>query len=374
MQTDAIKILKELIKIDSRNNVPLHSTRKRAATEEKIANYIADLLDTSGFDISFQYAASNRPSVIASAITDPALPTLAFEAHLDTVGTEGMTIDPFRPEIKDGKIYGRGACDTKGSAAAMLAALLKLKEEHLGCNLAFIGACAEETGCEGAPTIDLSSLGDVSIIVGEPTRNQPVTAHKSHVEFSLKCKGHASHACIPENGENAIYKMAEHIHLLKTEGIELLARSIFPGLSPQTLSVTMIKGGRKVNIIPDSCTIHVDLRLHPGVDDTKIVKQMGELGKAELIKVVKTPALAASSNGQLITALMEGAKRTELSLHPQAVDYCTDAGVYNSKGYECVVFGPGDIKNAHSAVEYLDIEELHQAVKILTETARSFLS
>ena len=310
---------------------------------------------------------------------DAKLPILAFEAHMDTVGFEGMTIPPLTPEVRDGRMYGRGTADTKGSMAAMLVALDQLRTADLPLNLMFIGSCAEETGCEGVPLLDLSPWPVSGIIVGEPTSNQPVVAHKAHVWFDLVCTGRAAHGSRPDAGVNAIYRMTDVIQWLRAEFIPELAGHVAEGFAGSTLSVDIIQGGHKVNIVPDRCSISVDVRLVPTAprEDEMLKSLTARIRTATGVDVTvanvhSSPGLSIDRGSPLVRALC-GA----IELHGDipdvgAVSYCTDAGVFDRQGYPAVVFGPGSILQAHAAEEFIALAELHRAVDILTAAARRF--
>ncbi len=142
-KAELIELLAEMIRIDSRNTLPLKSTAPREATEKAMAEKVAEKLRSFGFEkVVSQEIAPGRPNVLGQRLRSADLPCLAFEAHLDTVGSEGMTIEPLTPTIAEGKIYGRGSCDTKGSLAAMLLACREIIAADLPLNLLFLASCA----------------------------------------------------------------------------------------------------------------------------------------------------------------------------------------------------------------------------------------
>jgi acetylornithine deacetylase len=322
-------------------------------------------------------AAPNRPNLVAfPACPNPAWPTLAFQAHMDTVGSEGMKHEPLVPEVRDGRLYGRGACDTKGGMAAMLAALAGLLAARTPLNVMFVATCAEETGCEGAPFVDLSDWHIDGMIVGEPTSNQAIVAHKTNVCFELVCTGRAAHGSRPEAGENAIYRMASVVQYLQDTVIPELAAQAAPGFAGSTLSVGMIQGGTKSNIVAERCSLVVDLRLVPGTPPAdEVVRGIArrasealgfpvDLGWCQL-----SPGMYTAPDAALLIAVRAALRHCGQSDEPGTVCYCTDGGVFSVQGIDCVILGPGDILNAHGAVEYVPLAELYAAVEIYRGTA-----
>jgi acetylornithine deacetylase/succinyl-diaminopimelate desuccinylase-like protein len=377
--SDLIELLRSMIRIDSRNTLPMEQAGERVATEQAMGEFVAETMREYGFSqVEFHYIAPQRPNVLGIHQQNPAFPTLAFEAHLDTVGTDGMSIPPFEPDIRDGRIYGRGSCDTKGSLAAMLSACRQVIKEKLPINLLFLASSAEETGCQGAPFWDLRRWPIGGIVIGEPTLNQPIVAHKAHLTFELQCHGKAAHGSRPEAGDNAILKAGKILAFLEKVIIPELSSLDNKGFdSGNTLSPGMIKGGTKANIVPDHCVITCDMRLLPGSGDPMdLLKQLcqrasAELGfKVELGYTHLSAAMESAAGHPLLQRVEEAMNKLKIPCQPGTVAYCTDGGVLSSKGYTCVVLGPGDILNAHAAVEFVEIEQLRQAAQIYHEIAR----
>lgn len=378
--TSIAALLRALVRIDSRTPGALRDpVPPGTVTEADICAFVAAWLEARGFAVGVHCPAPRRPNLVALRRGPPGAPTLAFEAHFDTVGTTGMTHDPFACELRDGRMYGRGTADTKGAMAAMLVALERLTAAGAPpLNLLFIGACAEETGCEGIRFLELGELCPDAVIVGEPTSNQPVVGHKAHLWFELTAHGRAAHGSCPEAGDNAIYRMQEVIAALRAYDAEVLRPATHPGFTPATLSVDMISGGTKVNIIPERCAIQVDTRLLPGHDlDQALAAMLAAArtragGRIEVTWSHAAPGFAAPADSPLLAALTAGLAAAGRRCTPTTVNYCTDAGVLAGRGLSCVVFGPGSILQAHGAEEYIDLAEAEAAATILEQTARAF--
>jgi acetylornithine deacetylase len=369
---DPVAILEQLVPIDSRNTMPLDQPGERQSDEMAMCAWLQAHLEGLGLATRISYAATRRPNLVAfPTAPNPACPTLAFQAHMDTVGTEGMAHDPFRPEVRDGKLYGRGACDTKGGMAAMLVALADLLASRVPANLLFVATCSEETGCQGAPFLDLSDWRIDGMIVGEPTTNRPIVAHKTNACFELICTGKAAHGSRPEAGENAIYRMAAVVQFLRETIIPELAAHEAPGFAGSTLSVGTIQGGTKSNIVPDRCSLVADMRLVPGTPPAgEVARTIAKRAAATLGFPVElgwshvSPGLDTPTDSPLVQAVQAALRRCGLPAETETVCYCTDGGVFAAKGIDCVILGPGDILNAHGAVEYVELAELHAAVKV----------
>ncbi|NOY80738.1 MAG: M20 family metallopeptidase [Kiritimatiellaeota bacterium] len=378
MAWDAVELLKELVQIDSRNTTSLRSGAEPAVTEGPICDFVRGLLVNLGFDCAVQFAAPHRPNLIARSGRDAKRPWFAFEAHLDTVGVDGMSIDPFSARIRDGRLYGRGAADTKGSMAAMLAALSRLVRDDHAPNLIFIGACAEETGCEGIARLELDGPPIDAVVAGEPTSNRLVTAHKAHAWFQLLCRGRAAHGARPEAGENAIYRMTDAIAWLRRTVAPRLAAQTGGGLQGSTLSVNVIEGGRRLNMVPDECRAAVDVRLVPGHPPREFVQALTEEARQTLGHNVEcswlhvSPGLETDASSPLVRAFQTALNRRGMASAPEAVSYCTDAGVLAARGTDAVVFGPGSILQAHAAEEFVELEQVETAADILEDAALAY--
>lgn len=381
MTDDPVELTRTLIRIDSRSPGNLDATPTPGrTTEADIAGFVAARLEAVGFETELQPAAPGRPNLVAGRTVDPAAPFLFFEAHFDTVGTEGMTVPPFDPQLRDGRLYGRGACDTKGSMAAMLTALQRLAGEKLPLNLGFIGSCAEETGCEGVRRLNLNRFrAPLAVVVGEPTENRPVTGHKAHAWCEWLTRGRAAHGSNPAHGDNAVYRMARVVTALEAYAAGPLQAVVPPpGFSAPTLSVGTIRGGTKENIVPDHCAIQIDFRLLP---EQPLDAFLADLHRYVLEKTgepVETAwmrfseGFAAQPDSPLLNALNAAAARIAGSqpAATETVNYCTDAGPLAAAGHHPVVFGPGSIRQAHSADEWIEVRQIREAVEILCAAAR----
>ena len=275
---DVVQTACDLVAIPSVN--PMGSGRTGPVFfEYRVTDYLQAIFERLGWPWTRQTIEPKRDNIVARIDGDssPEIggPLILFEAHQDTVPVDGMTIEPWRPDVRDGRVYGRGACDIKGAMAAMLAALSRLSEERPAGRPTIIMACTvnEEHGYTGATA--LSKLWEQpggiiprrpdAAIVAEPTMLDVVIAHKGTVRWRCHATGRAAHSSQPHLGENAIFKMGRLLPAL-----ERYQRDIAPQLGEHplcgrpSLSVGTIHGGLSVNTVPDRCTIEIDRRLLPG--------------------------------------------------------------------------------------------------------------
>ncbi|MCI0358456.1 MAG: M20 family metallopeptidase [Planctomycetaceae bacterium] len=425
MNLDVVQLLADLVRIPSVNPMG-RNVSGEIYLEHRVTDFLQGLFEKLGLAWERHTVAPGRDNIIVR-VDGPKLPdkggrVLMLEAHQDTVPVEGMTIDPFAAEIKDNRLYGRGACDIKGGLAAMIAALARLADEKPKGRPTVVLACTvnEEHGFTGATHwaatyAQTRSVSEASAappakpkrgakssagqpipahskllprvpdacIVAEPTRLNVVVAHKGAVRWRLHTTGIATHSSQPHLGDNAIYHMARVLQVL-----ELYARDVVPTLGSHplvghpTLSVGLISGGISVNTVPDRATIEIDRRVLPGEDPRAAFDHAVEFVNSRVVAgtpviheepFMSTRGLADDKNGdfaQRLGTVIRGHVGPE-SEAGQAigVPFGTDAPHYAATGCPTVVFGPGSIDQAHTADEWLDLDQLRNAAEILYDFA-----
>jgi len=349
--------------------------------ETRMADYVEDYLRRIGVDVERQTVHPGRDNVIGRVVGRDRSRHILLEAHTDTVPGEGMEFDPFRPFIKDGRLYGRGSCDTKGSLTAMLIALRRVVEQGAPpCSITMLAAVDEEHRFTGVLHFveheDFSSAGAITeAVVGEPTAREIVIAHKGCVRWRLRTRGKAAHSSQPENGINAIYRMARVVQALEQFNTEQLRqRSYHPLLGYPTLSVGTITGGQAANVVPDECVVQIDRRLLPGEDPETAVREVEDFLKdRENIDFefeseepfLKDMAMETSPEAMIVQRFRRACAAVYGMAKVSGVPFGTDASKITPKGIPAVVFGPGDIRLAHTAGEFVPLDEVHQVVEIL---------
>jgi len=365
---DVIELCQALVRIPSVN--PDGNPGTERVGEKACAEFIGEILENSGARVDFQQVLPDRPNVIGRFPADrPGKPRIIFAPHTDTVSVMGMTVDPFGAEVRDGRIFGRGATDTKGPMAAMLWALLDLRDviAWLPYEIWFTGLMSEEAGQNGAKAFVQSyepeEVPATFALIGEPTGCDIVHAHKGCVWLTLRTRGVAVHASTPERGENAIYKMAEAIRILREEFLPQLAESHDPVLGASTLSVGTISGGSKTNIVPDRCEATVDIRIIPAQETQRLVDKIRERLAGVEISVAQSLPLYTDPAHPLIAVLEKAGGK------PVGAPWFSDAGIFSADGIPAVAAGPGSIAQAHTKDEWIAIEDLQRGA----EFYRAFL-
>jgi len=397
MPLDVVETLSELVAIPSVNPMGRGLTGPEFF-ETRMTVHLEKLFDRIGVPWERQLVEPGRDNIIARFDGD--LPpeqggqVLLWEAHQDTVPVDGMTIEPFQPLVRDGRLQGRGSCDIKGGMAAMLAAFSRIVEERPAGRPTILLACTvnEEHGYSGAVALtQLWAEGARSIfprrpdaaVVAEPTSLQVVVAHKGALRWFCRTVGRAIHSSRPELGDNALYKMA-HVLL----ALEAYQKNVVPTLPTHplcgrtSLSVGTIAGGISVNTVPDDCVIAIDRRLLPGEDGRAVFEQIRQhvasFPNMPAGVVHDTPwmwgaTLSNDRNGAFAERLRSLAEKVLGQCDCVGVPYGTNAAKIASSGVPSVVFGPGSIDQAHTADEWISLSELNQAVAVLERLGREGL-
>lgn len=370
-------LLQELIRIPSVN--PDCAPDQGATGEETCARWVGSFLENCGADVIYEEVRPNRPNVIARFPSHSTKKGVLLAPHIDTVSVAGMTVDPFAADIVDGKVYGRGASDTKGTMAAMLWALHTLKEElaTLQRPIAFVGLMGEEADQPGS-THFAAQHGDEFdfALVGEPTNLETVHAHKGCVWLELVTKGRSCHGSTPHEGANAIRPFFDHLpHLIKT--IEsILPKYHDETLGTPTLNVGMIKGGSSPNIVPDSCSVTLDFRETPSFNDdggslALVRKLLADEGLEELFEI----KILCDSVPLFTPPETDGVRRLQsIGSKLTTAPWFCDAGRLSEGGIQSVACGPGSIAQAHTKDEFLAINDLESGVEFYRNFLKTYQS
>jgi len=394
MPLDLVRTLSDLIALPSVNPMG-KAVSGPEFYEYRVTDYLESLFRSLGLPFQRQTVDPKRDNIVARLDGDVSPseggPLVLFEAHQDTVPVVGMTIDPWTPTVRDGRIYGRGSCDIKGGMTAMLGAVARLAEERPRGMPTIIMACTvnEEHGFSGAtaltkmwsqPDSIIPRQPDVAI-VAEPTELQVVVAHKGVVRWRCHTLGRAAHSSQPHLGANAIFKMAGVLSTLEQYQREVVDDlGVHPLCGRPTLSVGTITGGLSVNTVPDRCTIEIDRRLIPGETPEGAYQHILEFLASELgpdAAVEHDPpfligvGLSDKLNGPLCERLIAAAHSVGVPAGRIGVPYGTNAAAIGAAGVPSVVFGPGSIDQAHTADEWLSLDQLGAASEVLYQFGRT---
>ncbi len=364
--------------------VGIDTVNSRISGKPHAERPLAEVLETLANELGFttRRLITDDPSfnLLVTHEVAPDAPWLMFESHLDTVSVDNMTIDPFAAVIKDGRLYGRGACDTKGSGAAMLWALKQYRElSTTPNNIAILYTLDEELGKSGVRTFVKKQMSTLDwrpfgVIVGEPTMLGPVVAHNGLVRCSITTRGVAAHSADPSQGRSAISAMMKVIDRLESEYIPSLNAS-HPLTGKAQGSVNVIRGGTQVNIIPEACTIQTDRRVVPGEDLDAILPAIRKLlddvqGDHPEVEasigpdVFLDPPLNPAGSESFIAFVQSVLREQGLPPAEIGVGYGTDASTFTPAGIPAVVLGPGDIAQAHTCDEWIALDQLERGVDV----------
>lgn len=352
--------------------------------EGRMSDWLMGFFESFGAACERIEVVPGRDNVVARFDSPGADATILLDAHQDTVPIDGMTIAPFEPVIKDGRIMGRGSCDVKGGMAAMLFAFRRLVQESPAgaANVILSCTCDEEATTLGindlvkywlqpGPSKLVTAPPDVAVIA-EPTLLDVVVAHRGVTRFKLRTAGRACHSSDPTQGVNAIYRMATVVAALE-EYADLLSRKVKPHplCGGATLSVGRITGGTSVNIVPDECVIEVDRRVIPGEERAEVLAHLRRFLNERLDIDVKFDApwiesapLTDEDNGPLAAAVLTCVADVDGPHKAIGVPYGTHASRTCAAGVPSLVFGPGSIDQAHTKDEFLEIDQLEKAAEV----------
>ena len=369
-----VELLQALVRIPSVN--PDGDPGTPHTGEEACARYISSFLWHSGAETFLDEVSTGRPNVIGCYPTEgSSKPRILFAPHTDTVSVGGMTIDPFGGELREGKIWGRGASDTKGSAAAMLWALYELRAEipTLPVEVHFVGFMSEESAQLGSQHFAKHHGRYDLALVGEPTSLKTVFRHKGCLWADVHTTGVAVHGATPELGVNAIVKMSRLVQALDTEFRDLLAEAggADEWLGVSTINLGMIQGGTRSNIVADACKLRVDIRTTPGLAKAGGAMQLlsdfvaRHDETAHVTAASEAFCLDTDPANPFIQKLMSAG--ADLSGAPW---FC-DAAFLAVAGTPAIAIGPGSIAQAHTKDEFIAVKDLEEGVAFFKRFLRS---
>ncbi len=375
-RADPVDILKDLISIPSVN--PEDGDDPDVVGEGRMLSYLSKFLGDRGFRLEQRGAIPDRRNLIARFGSGHARTSLLIEAHMDTVSVRNMTRPPFEPEVSQGRMYGRGACDTKGPMAAALAAFTPECLERLdgaGVELIFVGAMGEEKGNQGADELVSGGLGADEALILEPTELAVVHAHKGALWLAVELEGKSGHGSDPEGAVSAIAAAASFIEWLRDDTQQAAEQEEDGLLGSPTVNVGKIEGGQALNIVPARCRIEIDRRSLPRESHDQIVarirrhlddlKAAGRIlqGRVEILKDARP--FRTASESPAVQRLLQACEEEGLAPRHLGSSWFSDAGPFSRTCGDVLVFGPGSIQQAHTADEYIDLENLRRGRHII---------
>ena len=346
--------------------------------EREAATLVAEWLDLWGLDTRITEISPNRFNVIAKL--DGEGPTLLLNGHLDTVGVGGMIVPPFDAKVEGGRIWGRGSCDMKAGLAAILATTKRLVEEGPRPNLIVAMTADEEHASLGMyALVDSSPSADFAIVT-EPTRLAVMPAHKGFLWVRAVFEGRAAHGSRPDLGIDAIRHAALYVGALDDYGDQLTSRPAHPLLKHGSVHAGTIQGGSAASVYPDLCEIVLERRTMPGEKPEKVLQEfqriLDELSEREedlsasLEQMLERPGTEVPEDSRLVQGLLEAGQGHGIPPVVEGMTAWVDAALLNEIGIPAVCYGPGDIAQAHSADEWVELAQIEKCADVLESFAR----
>lgn len=376
----AVALTRDLIRFQSVNP---------PGDEQPVAEFLAGVLGRHGIAAEIQPIEPGRANLLARLPGEGA-GSLIFTGHLDVVppGEQPWEHGPFTGDLVDGKVYGRGSADMKGGVAAIVAAMILLKEQGVrpAGDIVLAATAGEEAGLYGAGVMAQrrSLEGARWLVVAEPTDLNVFIAEKGILWADVTAAGRTAHGSMPHLGVNAISYMARLIERL--DGTYPFPYTASPLLGAPTLSVDVIRGGNKSNVVPDLCRISIDMRTVPSQHHEEIIRSLGRLARevaddfnpaiAVTVDVVHDErSVETPRQDPLVQAAIRAVTRVR-GREPEVggVAYATDAAVFGPAfDIPMVICGPGAPGMAHQPNEHVEVEQLVQATQIYADLAMDLL-
>jgi len=354
-----------------------------APGEAEIAEYIAEYMRGIGLETRVEEVERGRPNVVGLLKGVGSGPTLMLNGHMDTVGIDYMEIDPLDPVVRDGRLYGRGAIDMKGGLAAILAAAKAVVDSGvpLRGDLVVAAVCDEEYASIGTERLVEEVRADAAV-VGEPTGLGVLVAHKGFAWIDIETRGVAAHGSMPEKGVDAIAKMGKVLVGIEELQEAVLQRRKHRLVGSPSIHASTIQGGRELSTYPDHCKLQVERRIIPGEDASGVDAEM----KALLASLKESdPKFDGSYRITFVRDPMEVSPDEEIcrTLRQSALDVTgtepsfvggggwMDTQILWAHGTPAVAFGPVG-EGPHAAVEYVEVDSVIEAARILELVATRF--
>ena len=371
-----VRLLSDLVSLDSVNPdlVP------GGHGEGEIAAYVANWLSRAGLDVEIDEAATQRPSVVATARGTGGGRSLMLNAHLDTVGVAGME-NPFHPRIEGSRLFGRGAYDMKGSLAAIMLAGATVGRKALRGDVILTAVCDEEYASIGTASVLKRWRADAAIVT-EPTGLDVCVAHKGFVWFDVVSQGAAAHGSKPDLGVDAIVKMGRILTGLDALGRGLRSGPAHPLLGAGSVHASLISGGQELSSYPERCTVSIERRTVPGESAGAAEAEIRHImdsaiagdpsAKFALVRGLHRPPFEISPEAEIVRILQRRAA-AHLGREPRIYGDTPwmDAALTSAAGIPTVVFGPGGA-GAHALIEWSDLDQVRAAADILISVVSEY--
>jgi acetylornithine deacetylase/succinyl-diaminopimelate desuccinylase family protein len=345
--------------------------------ETAVARFVAEWCERAGLEVSVVDAAAGRPNVIAVARGSGGGRALMLNAHMDTVGVAGMR-EPFTPRREDGRLYGRGAYDMKGSLASCMLAVAEVGRRQLAGDVVLTAVADEEYASVGTEAV-ARSLEAAAAIVTEPTEMRVAVAHRGFVGVEIETKGRAAHGSLPDLGLDAIAKMGPVLVAIEKLDKALRAHPGHRYLGSGSIHASLIEGGQEFSSYPAHCVLQAERRTIPGESVSAVEEELrtllGEAAAqdpdfaANLRVVVAREPFEVGEDEPVVELVRRHAARV-LGSEPElvGVPFWADSALLAGAGIPTVLLGPSGA-GAHAEIEWVDIGDLERCIEIYLAVA-----
>lgn len=369
MKPRVLDILKRLIAFDT------------VSCESNMAliEYVRDTLATKGIESLIVKDETGRKANLFASTGPKEQPGILLSGHTDVVPVAGQawTLPPFQATVKDGRVYGRGACDMKGFIALAIDTMLDATDMTLSRPLQLALSYDEEIGCVGVrrllDVLDLAPLRPFLCVVGEPTQMQFAVGHKGKSSYRTYCRGQEAHSSLAPRAVNAIHLASDFMHALRESQRQIETQGLRDegyDVPYSTVHIGRIEGGKALNIVPNLCTLEFEFRNLPADDPDKLLAELRERAEA-LVREARQVSSVAAIDIELMN------EYPALETHPSVaavrllhsfaapdtqhikVSFGTEGGLFaNRLNVPVVVCGPGSIEQAHKPDEFIDDSQM----------------
>lgn len=368
-----LAVLQDLVRIRSVNP---SLAPDEGANEFAIATFARDWFVARDVRSWLEEVADKRPNAVAE-IGSTNGPTLVLYAHLDTVGTAGMTIPPFDPIVEENRVYGRGSYDMKGGAAAVMSAAAALAREKLPGKLLVALVADEEYASIGAQDFVTRHKAD-GCIVSESTSGSLIVAHKGFVWLEIIATGRAAHGSRWDLGVSAIGKMGRIISALEIFDQEQLRKRKHPLVGAASQHCAMVEGGTGLSSYSEKCRLKVERRTLPGEQPEQVLREIRDViasagEQAEIRLLLDRPPLVCAPDAKIANDVRQAIQEVRGAAPiEEGVGSWMDAALFSQAGIPTVIYGPHGA-GAHAAVEWVDLDSVVACAQVYASAARKFL-
>jgi acetylornithine deacetylase len=377
---DPVALTRAMVAIPSVNP----ELEEGGAGEEAMARQCGTWLDGWGYAVELAEVAPGRWNLVARRAGGGGEGrTLILNGHLDTVGVGGMSIPPFGGEVREGRVWGRGACDMKGGLAIILSTAAELSRRPHAGELTVALTADEEHASVGMQAFAGGDVRADGAVVCEPTNLAVMPAHKGFLWVEAEFRGRAAHGSRPDQGVDAILHAARFLTALEPLGARLREGPPHPLLAYPSFHAGTVRGGSAPSVYPEGCHLVLERRTLPGEDPASVLGEFQEVldGLRDSVPHLDgrleaglfRPGTEVPPDSWLVRTLLAAMEREGLQPGVEGMTAWVDAAFLNEAGVPAVCFGPGSIAQAHGAEEWVPVAELEAGARVLARFARSFL-